>query len=357
MREDDYREIQLLKKYYLIDEEKKMITLPLHFDKASDIIDLNFVSTGNIVIKEEILVTIGDKIKSFPSMLKVKLDLIIDDYEDYDAKKILNSLSDCLEMNSYTRTRETKYNKVIAIVFFIVGLIILAFNVTANNYELYGTGQNVIYELLDIVAWVFVWQATTVAFLTKSEIPLDSDAFKQNVSNIILYNKNNDVLATLDSSKEFEAWELGKKHNRLKLSTLLVAGGLMIADSILTIPEIIDIFISLPQIMEGDKEILGVYIIIASASIIATIIEILVGICALAIYLGRGKIRKLRYVFLALMFLVLALNIFAIVTTPITLKTIFTTITTFVAEIAFIIGTIYSTYLERKGKKLASEEE
>ena len=78
------REIDLLNKYYEIDNENRVVTMPLHYEKASDLINNKIISKDNYLFDYEELTAINDMIRRIPVMYKVNIDIQIDDYEDYD---------------------------------------------------------------------------------------------------------------------------------------------------------------------------------------------------------------------------------------------------------------------------------
>ena len=69
----------------------------------------------------------------------------------------------------------------------VVGVSIIIANVLGKNAGWY---HDIAYEILDIVSWVFIWEATTVAFLTPSELNLNSKRIIRRVCSIELLDKD-----------------------------------------------------------------------------------------------------------------------------------------------------------------------
>ena len=138
MRRELHKELELLNRYYDVDEENKLVTIPLKYEKATELIDLNVEAKNNYPISDPAMVSIVEKISTIPPGYQVKLNLIINDYEGYDENILLESLNDFLEFNHYSIIREKKFFFIQAIILLAIGISILVFNVSAkaNGYRI-----------------------------------------------------------------------------------------------------------------------------------------------------------------------------------------------------------------------------
>ena len=100
LRRELYQEIELLKKYYDVDIDERTVRIPVRFDHAEDLIDLNVESKENYPISNSAMVDIVDKIKAIPPAFRIKLELKINDYGDYDPDLLFTSINDYLELSS-----------------------------------------------------------------------------------------------------------------------------------------------------------------------------------------------------------------------------------------------------------------
>ena len=87
---EDTKELELLNKYYNVDTKNKNVTMLLHYDKASDLIDNRVISKDNYLFDYDELTSINNRIKRIPFIYSVDIDIQIDDYEDYDPKKMVD---------------------------------------------------------------------------------------------------------------------------------------------------------------------------------------------------------------------------------------------------------------------------
>ncbi len=205
----------LLEKYFNIDQTKKIATLNLHYERTSDILNLN-CSNNNYLIRDDVINSTNDLIKMIPSKFKVEINLTIDDYMGYDKAKILSSFNDTIEMNCYQREQLAKYRNLKVGFLVAVGVLLLAamvyikLNVTLSN----NISSNIIPEVIDITAWVFIWEAVTVAFLSKLDLPFDSRLLLARVKKLYLI-ENNNIISTLDIVKESSKWDYTSRVKKL----------------------------------------------------------------------------------------------------------------------------------------------
>lgn len=68
---DNERQLLLLKKYYQVDEENKIISINVHYDKASDFLNTSIGNNNNPIIRDEALENVNSIIQSIPVVYKV----------------------------------------------------------------------------------------------------------------------------------------------------------------------------------------------------------------------------------------------------------------------------------------------
>ena len=191
------RQIEILSKYYEIDVEKRIITLELVFDKVSEMFDDNVVSTKVIKFKSEILQRVSEIMDTFPLEFKIDLRFKIDDFEGYKPDEIIESFKDSLEMFHYSIHKEKNGRLLEAVVLALVSVGILFVRQFLLAQE-FLTDNGLVAEMLDITAWVFLWQGVTILFLTPNELRsisfkiltrLDLVSLYENYSNFCLKKK------------------------------------------------------------------------------------------------------------------------------------------------------------------------
>lgn len=353
MRRELHKELELLNRYYDVDEENKLVTIPLKYEKATELIDLNVEAKNNYPISDPAMVSIVEKISTIPPGYQVKLNLIINDYEGYDENILLESLNDFLEFNHYSIIREKKFFFIQAIILLAIGISILVFNVSAKANELF-VDTSVLNEVFDIIAWVFVWQATTVAFLTPSEFDVNSKRFKLRVKSISLYDKDRKLLAHEETFEKFKEWVGNRAKEKLSRIILLLTGGALLISGAMRLVEGLSIIPSLITASTVDTEAFLLSLILVVLFISVSILEGLIGISALSIYNGRGPLsNKARYVFIPIAALIISLEIVNIVLSGGvgSLREIVSTSISILSALGYIVGTALSIALEVKNNK------
>ena len=349
MRKEFYREMKVINKYYDVDEENKIVTIPLHFEKATDLVDSSVRDKGDYLISEEVLADISDKVTSIPFLYKVKISLEIDDYEGYDPDKLLDNINDCVELNTYKQTREKKYNRVLAIFLLVIGISLIIINVSAKAAGWY---QDIAYEILDIVSWVFIWEATTIAFLTSSELTLNSKKFIYKIIGVELLDKDLNVLASEANFNRYDEWEKASKKERFARALLLFSGAALMASSVLGIIETVSIFKDLATVGKetGAENVMALLVVIGILLVLYTVI-LLAGVSAITTYLGRGPFRKWsKYVFMVAIALLFAIELFLQISIGST-EAIASKLLTFASALFYLVGIITMIVVNHKEKK------
>ncbi len=358
MRKEYYREMKVIGKYYDVDETNKIVTINLHYGNASELIDNTIKSENNYAISDEVMENIENKVKKIPLVYKVRINLSIDDYEELDPKKLLENINDFLELNHYNLEREKSYNRLTAILLLVVGLSLIVFNVTAKNQGWY---QDIAFEIFDIMSWVFIWEATTVAFLRTSELNVNSHKIRIRICEFILSDKLGEILASETSFGDNENWEGSKRIEKFARFSLLFSGAALIASAVVSLIGLIPYFSSAQaniqefELKTGEHISESTYIlfviIYGALSITIYIATLFAGISALSTYIGRGPFRKkLSYVFMGIVFIMFALEISSFILVPSSQK-VLTSILLIFSGFCYLVGKIVMIVINKKEEK------
>lgn len=349
MRKQLQRQMSLLSKYYDVDEENKVVTIPLKYEKATDIVDTTLRDKGDYLIDEDAMTELVKKASAIPIIYKIKYSIEIDDYEGYDPNKLLNNINNCIELNHYNQGRERRWNKVLAIFLLVIGVSLIIFNVTAKNAEWYG---DIAYETLDIVSWVFIWEATSVAFLRPSELDLNSKRIIRRMYGLELLDSNLNVLATENTFDDNKEWANPPGIEKFAKGLLLYSGAALMVSSIYALINVIYAFV---VVVSNPTSETGLALIILSVQIVIYTLTLLAGISAITTYLGRGPFRsKARYLFLFILALLFALETYLIITEGLS-SNASTTILLLSSALFYVIGMIISLIIAKKDKKRQKE--
>lgn len=281
---DENRQLILLKKYYEVDETNKVVVVKLHYEKASDILNVSISKKNNPVFNDGVLENINNIIQSIPLAYKVRIEFDIIDYEEYNPNVLIESFNDTLEMNQYISRRYRQRKEFISSILVLIGIIILCFMVISKSKEWFGTGirAEVLLETINIVAWVFVWEAASMLFLEKSPQKILALRIKTRVSEIVMLNNSGQIIANESSENVFGQWDNEGKAKRFSKLATLISSMALLFTSIFSFYEMIDMFVS----KDYTDTIL---FIITLIRILYIVLYATAGIAGIRRFLGKNK--------------------------------------------------------------------
>lgn len=283
---ENKRQIELLEKYYVVDNDKKIINIDLHYPKSSDIL-LN--NEGNIncpLFKNEILETVNNSIERTPKDYKVNIIFDIEDYENYNPKQIIESFNDTLELGQYSARRGKQLKNLIASILILVGIILLFFMIIGknNNWFEEGIKSDIISEVIDIAAWVFIWEAVTMIFLEQPEQNKFALKIRRKVVQITMLKKgNNEPLYLENTNSIFNNWEGESKIKSVGRNCLLISS------SAYLFLALFDIYSLCKYLLANDLTIFTIATLIIF-TIISSGVSILAGLGGLFKYIGKKNV-------------------------------------------------------------------
>lgn len=284
------RQIDLLKKYYEIDEGKKLVKVKLAYQKASELFTNDFCSKDYPEFSPEILERVSQIIAHIPLGYKIDLQFAIEDYEGYDAKKLLESFNDAIEMSHYSTLSEGKRNGIKIALLLIAGIICLVLKNTGEGAGWFGEGstKELISEIIDITGWVFVWEAVSIIFLSPSEERARAIRFRTRIDSISFVSRENEeTLSSEKCEKIFEQWAEENKLKKLSREMLLVAGSGFIAIAISSLIANMNVYFDSANHYSPLYITFGIIFSLLSAFVMS-----IAGMGAISRYLGRGPFQK-----------------------------------------------------------------
>lgn len=312
LSEKSKRQLAILEKYHDIDYENRTIDLELHYKKISDILE-DDVSTKNYPkFKRVILQRASEIIDGFPLDFRVNLKLKIDDFEGYSSNEVMESFKDSLEMFHYAVYREKNKNWVLAVIFSVIAAFVLFFRIFASSNEIYAS-NSIIDEVLDIIAWVFLWEAVTILFLSPGELREISFKLARRIVSITLLDNDRTVLSSIDHNALTSDWVEDSRKESTSKVLLLIAGAASlsggIATFITTVKDLYDLVISL--INGTEIYAFNITVISIAINFVVSLLFIIGGIGAISTFREKGPFKSLfpvmAYTYLILVTLHLAI--------------------------------------------------
>lgn len=290
------RQIELLEKYYEVDKEKKEVTINFHYDKASNLlVDFGGKTT---LFNNEVITKIKEAIDKFPVFFKIKINLYIDDYEGFDPNLINEKFKDTLELTQYKARKEKSFKWLISTLLILAGVILLFLNIVgqANNWFGNETNKEIVIEIIDIAAWVFIWEAVTMIFLEPSEVSAFSLQLRKKLSSINYLDNKEKSLLSVTSSDIFNDWIEEDSINRIGKGMLLISSAAFMAMAFYSLYSTYQLSLAFTN-----KEIditTTVYVLGIIFNILIGIIEFFAGLSGFAKYTHReGKLTKFHNIF------------------------------------------------------------
>jgi len=206
---NDSRQLSLIDKYYSLNREEKTIDIDFRYEKASDVLDEHIGNKNTPQFNKEILEEIDSVFGNIPTGFKVNINFFVNDYQGYDAKKILETFNSTLELRRYNSKKKRLNKQLFSAILVLIGVLILFLMIVGKNYFLFKDQiqEDIVSEVLDIAAWVFIWEAVTLLFL---ETPNDAKLaveIRKKVNTLSFYNKDGDLLCKETRDEIYKNWE------------------------------------------------------------------------------------------------------------------------------------------------------
>lgn len=329
-------QIELLKKYYDLDEKRKVFDVVLHYEKASELFDTDVESKAP-KMKNEVVAKIVDIVEDIPHGYKADISLVIDDYEGYDKEAILESFNDLLYLTRYRFNRENKSKWLAVGVLILVGVMLLFLKSLMDVNSFWGMldtseiAQSVILSITEIAGWVFIWESVSLLFLRRSDILRLGTTMLSKIANIELYRGDEEKALAKESTKEIARDLINNDlDRRIGMTLLLFAGLATIGVG----------FASLLSAISGFKPDAEYAVINLISSIISVLIKLLVGFVAVQLYRGKEKYLIPVIIVGALDFCILVLRFIAIALGGVEIGNLIMVILSLVINIAYVVGVV-----------------
>lgn len=302
-------QLELLRKYYPVDDEKRTVDITLGYDSAWDIVAEDVSTEEKPQIKKEIPERMGELIGTVPPEYKVNFNIAISDYAGMKPETLCESLEDAIEMNHFSAKKGNNKKWLIALLLMVAGILFLIFmgTGTVNNwFKINGSEEasSVIVEILDIIAWVFVWESVSMIFLEPGANRALDIRLRARMGSVSFLDKNNKVVASKSHDDLFDVLENESSLGGIGRYMLLFSGSAYLALSI-------GMLFTTGAYMAKNSDSLGVaaMIILGVAQLIESLILLFAGVGAISHYTGRGHFKKFVPAFVIVISIVIICNI------------------------------------------------
>lgn len=314
------RQLELLRHYFPVDDEKRTITFPLSYDSVWDVLADDVSTPEHPFVQDDIPERMGQLIREVPFDYKANFHFEIVDYDGYQPEAILNALNDAIELNHYHSNRDYRKKLFTAVALMIVGIITLFLMIVGTFHGWYGEGQTqeIITEVIDIFAWVFVWESVSMLFLDPSQTRVLDVVLKTRVDEIGFYDAKDHKTCYVSQkqSQVRENWENESRAQRAGMNFLLISGGALMAIAVTSLVSMI-LHVVGPQTDATGNTFYwnpGQMTLWIFFAVISSAVYFLAGLSAISVYMGRGPLQKAIPVFAIFALITVISNLVSMIT-------------------------------------------
>ncbi|MFA6829271.1 MAG: hypothetical protein WCR67_00980 [Bacilli bacterium] len=176
---------EILNKFFDIDEEKMLITATIKFEKASDLVDESISKNGNIKLNEAVIQKMVEVTKMIPRVYDINYCLEINNMEDYTSDELTQAFNDSIQLSYYNNRLAMDRKRNLGILLSSIGICVLIASVFLNVFNVIpGFENSVLYEVVDIIGTVFIWEAASMWLIEGAEMRLILTTIKRRIKDI-----------------------------------------------------------------------------------------------------------------------------------------------------------------------------
>lgn len=237
------RQLDVLERYYNIDHEKRLVKIPFHFKKVSDLINTNIKTKGIPVFKNDLLKEISYLMHKVPSEYRIDIDLEIEDYEGYSPEIISQSLIDCFETFHFDISikNKSKAAAVSRLVFIgIIALILVSLLRSSVLTQVEDLSYFMRNTVLEILGTAVLWEAVYQILLPSDHFAKINYGILKSIHCLRLYGKENECVYEVYSEKIAKEWLTDVSTSMKQRNFILYAGTGMVSVSFVVLVTMIE---------------------------------------------------------------------------------------------------------------------
>lgn len=179
----------LLTKYFSVDDDKGIVTATVRFDSFDEMLNPNLGDQKERMLSEEVKDSIERVFKIVPRFYKVAFDFHIGDFGHWTLDDAYRIFDENTKLWHWNTKRSLSWKSKGAIVLTLVGFIVLVINAMFVAFHWgdqieNGPLKEIISEILDIAAWVFIWEAVTLYFIDRNQIKFKEGDFRRRIARV-----------------------------------------------------------------------------------------------------------------------------------------------------------------------------
>lgn len=265
------------------DLEKGIATVPLYYETPGDLLNERRSRPDKPVISGDAIDTILNTIIEIPKEFTVDINLVIDDYEDYDHDQLIKAIQKNIENTYYYYDEARKRDNVLAVILMIIGVLMLSFQVIGDHYGLFGAegtvSTDMISSILEIFAWICIWEAGALLFLTYENVSTLFRKELRRIHSIRFATEFGEVLSSVNKD------DLTKKMVSVSKKELIARNFILFTYPLIIALTVVEIGESLSQL----ADLSGWYMLSYGFT---WLMVILLAVASISFYREKGPLKK-----------------------------------------------------------------
>lgn len=163
------------KEFFECDDEKKIITMKLHFDSPKSIISENAL-TKIPMLTDDFIDWIKSSLEYAPKKYKIDLDVTFDEMDGYNEEQLKEIFLKNIILEGKKKVRNISVKNKIALGLLVSGLALLVIMILINTFwNTESVGKQICSYIFDILTTVLLWEALAIFIVENIE---DVDTYK-----------------------------------------------------------------------------------------------------------------------------------------------------------------------------------
>ena len=291
------RQIELLEKRFDVDREKRTVDIKLWYKTADEVV-LSYVDSKVPIFDRDIFNHISGIISDCPLGYHLNIDFKVDDYQNYEPNKLLESFNDGVELTHSAAHKDIRIKWTTVTFLVLAGILVLLFmwkNIYSTLIE--DTTKKLLDKIFDITGTVFIWEAVGILFLQPSLNRKVSNDMRYRVGIVTFSDKDGNVLAKEDFRDSYNSIVDESNLSRTGRYMMLFSGAAFIG---LGISALIDVISEAVLAFRGEG--MAIYgltfnIMYLAISIPIALFQIFGGVAGISYYVGGSRRQKFILVF------------------------------------------------------------
>lgn len=295
------RQIELLKKYYDVDAENRVIYLELRYETVSEVLANDISIKEHPQFSRDILERVNQIMDTFPDDFDVDLKLKFDDYCGYKPEILMAAFKDNLEMFHYSCQTEKKNVFIISSILIIVAVTLMSLRLFCINGKLIPDG-GILQEMIDISGWAFLWEAVSMLFISQNDKIELSRRVVSHLLKISFLDEDDKVLQIVTKDELTSKWIFETKRQKNGRMLLLISGAACVAFGVIRFFDGLGNMLTILNNEDG-VDLVTTYSQLGN-NIVLCLVFTLAGFGALNMFREKGKLQHFVPVFAWFMFVI-----------------------------------------------------